>query len=246
MRRVAAIPIRTAADLVQTPYTDRTISRHNTWRWERGRTVYELVAPGGDVYVMQSYSQIRDPKLTIGKLRALGRRLDLPAGWRYRVRRLRHELTVAAKGKATIVQDQLQNTYQLAKTSRRPGPRRRHRVSIDGSTHTVPPATPGTVEDHGTVTGTPFGRGSIVLVGKLEDFRLTGRFTLVFPRGSVSGTVLAPFTIGDGHIRFNGTASFTSGTGAYRGITASDLQVQDTNTLDGQHGELTVKGFARY
>ena len=54
LRKVATIPIRTAADLAQTPYTDRVIKRDNTWRWKRGRRVYELVAPGGDVYVMQS------------------------------------------------------------------------------------------------------------------------------------------------------------------------------------------------
>ena len=32
LRRVAAIPIRTAADLAQTAYTDRVIERDNTWR----------------------------------------------------------------------------------------------------------------------------------------------------------------------------------------------------------------------
>jgi hypothetical protein len=113
LRTVATIPIRTAAELAQVPYTDRTIARRNTWRWRRGRLVYELVAPDGDRYVMQSYAQIRDPSLTIGNLRALGRRLDLPSGWRYRARRLRRELVLTADGKATIVQDELQNTYQL-------------------------------------------------------------------------------------------------------------------------------------
>ena len=73
MRKVATIPIHSAAELAQVPYTDRTIARTNTWRWRKGRTVFELVAPGGDTYVMQSYSQIKDPKLTIGKLeKALG------------------------------------------------------------------------------------------------------------------------------------------------------------------------------
>src|SRR3954453_22229246 len=56
MREGAAIPIRSAAELAQTPYTDRTIHRTNTWRWNAGRTVFELIAPGGDVYVMQSYA----------------------------------------------------------------------------------------------------------------------------------------------------------------------------------------------
>ena len=67
MRKVATIPITTAAELAQTPYTDRTIKRDNTWHWNEGRRVYELVAPGGDTYVMQSYSQIRDPTLTLAR-----------------------------------------------------------------------------------------------------------------------------------------------------------------------------------
>ena len=87
---------------MQTPYTDRTIARSNTWRWKRGRTVFELVAPGGDVYVMQSYAQIKDPTLTLAKLRSLGRRLKLPSGWRYRTRRLTRELVLSANGSATI------------------------------------------------------------------------------------------------------------------------------------------------
>jgi hypothetical protein len=118
LRRVATIPIRSAADLQRMPYTDRVVARDNTWRWRRGRVVYELVAPGGDVYVMQAYSQIVDRGLRIGQLRRLGRRLSLPPGWRYRARRLERDLAVRARGgKATIVQDELQNTYQLARVA---------------------------------------------------------------------------------------------------------------------------------
>ncbi len=247
LRRVATIPIRTVADLSRTPYTDRTIERTNTWRWRRGRVVYELVAPGGDVYVMQSYSQILDPKLTIGKLRTLGRRLDLPTGWRYRTRRLRKDLAVAAiGGQATIVQDELQNTYQLAKSSRPAGPRKRHRVRIDGATKMVASTTPGTIEDRGTVSGTPFGRGSVRILVRLASGRATGTFTMVFPRGSVSGTLSMPFTITGGEIDFRGTAGLTSGTGAYRGITSGALQAHDHNTLDGQNGVVSLTGFAKY
>lgn len=106
MRKVATIAIRTAADLDQTPYTDRTILRDNVWSWRKGRTVFELVAPGGDTYVMQSYAQIKDPSLTLAKLGSLGRRLKLPAGWRYRTRTLTRTLdgqsgTLSVKGFAT-------------------------------------------------------------------------------------------------------------------------------------------------
>jgi hypothetical protein len=246
MRKVATIPIRSAAELAQTPYTDRTISRTNTWRWSKGRTVFELVAPGGDTYVMQSYAQIKDPKLTIGKLGSLGRRLKPPTGWRYRTRKLRHALVLTAKGKATVLQDELQNTYQLATTTRR-GKRTRHSVKVQGKTRTVTtPATPGTVEDHGTLTGTPFGKGSIVLVGTFGNGRLTGTFRLTFPRGSIIGTTSMPFTFAGNQINFHGTSRFTGGTGAYRGISSGALDTRDTNTLDGQSGRLSVVGAATY
>jgi hypothetical protein len=110
----------------------------------------------------------------------------------------------------------------------------------------VPPATPGTVEDHGTVTGTPFGRGSIVLVGRLVGGRLEGTFRLTFARGSVEGTVSAPFTIAGDTIEFRGTARLAAGTGAFRGISSGALAVHDTNTLDGQNGRLEVSGPATY
>jgi hypothetical protein len=245
MRKVATIPIHSAADLAQTPYTDRTISRTNTWEWRAGRTVFELVAPGGDTYVMQSYAQIKDPALTLSKLASLGKRLALPLGWRYRTRKLGHALVLTAKGRATILQDELQNTYQLATTTRH-GKRARHTVKVNGRTHSVAPATPGTVEDHGTLTGTPFGKGSIVLVGTLGGGRLTATFRLTFARGSIIGTTSMPFTIAGNEITFHGTSRFTGGTGAYRGISSGPLDTNDHNTLDGQHGTLSVTGAATY
>jgi hypothetical protein len=247
LTRVASIPIRTAADLVQTPYTDRTIARRNTFTWKRGRTVFELVAPGGDVYVMQSYAQIKDPTLTLAKLRSLGRRLKLPTGWRYRTRRLTRDLVLTARGTATITQDELQDTYQLAVATRPPGRRVRHAVHLAGQTKAITtPTTPGTIEDRGTVTGTPFGRGTVGLVATLKNGRATGPFRLVLARGSVTGTFSMPFTISGGEIDFVGTATFTGGTGAYRGITSGNLRAHDHNTLDGQNGRLSLDGFATY
>jgi hypothetical protein len=247
MRRVATIPIRSAAELARTPYTDRVIERGNIWHWKKGRRIYELVAPGGDVYVMQAYSQIVDPSLAIGKLRGLGRRLGLPTGWRYRSRVLRRSLAVGADGEATIVQDELQNTYQLLTTTRQAGRRKRHAVSIDGKTKMIKtPTTPGTIEDHGTLTGTPFGRGKVEIVVTLGGGKATGSFRMLFAKGSISGTVDMPFTVTGGEIDFRGTATFTSGTGAYRGITSGTLRVHDHNTLDGQNGVVSLEGFARF
>ncbi len=111
-RQVATIPIRTNEELAQTPYTEHTIVRRNSWKWDKGRTIYELHAPGGVTYVMQAYSQIKDPNESVSDLPGLGSRLQLPAGWRYSTRKLRKDLVLAAHGSATVVQDELLNTYQ--------------------------------------------------------------------------------------------------------------------------------------
>ncbi|HEY3188073.1 MAG TPA: hypothetical protein VGJ70_11395, partial [Solirubrobacteraceae bacterium] len=135
----------------------------------------------------------------------------------------------------------------LARSTRRPGARTRQALRIMGRTRNVPATTPGTVEDHGTVTGTPFGRGSIVLVGRLANQRLTGTFRLLLARGSVTGTVSLPYTIRGNQITFVGTGRLTGGTGAYRGVTSDTLQIRDTNTLpDGQNGRVSVRGNATY
>jgi hypothetical protein len=245
LRRVATIPIRTAADIQQTPFTDRIVERTNVWRWKAGRVVYELVAPGGDVYVMQAYSQIRDRTLKLKDLRKLGKRLDLPPGWRYRVRRVKGPLAVAPQdGNATIIQDELQNTYQLWKATRPAGKRKRRKVSIEGKSRNVP-AAPGSIEDIGTITGT-LGKGTMALTGALADGQFNGSFRLRFRGGSIYGKATLPFTIADGGIHFRGTARFVSGTGDFRGITSGSLKVVDDNTLDGQHGVLSVEGFATY
>ena len=112
-RLLASIPIRSAADLVRRPYVERTVARKNTWVWDAGRVVFELLAPDGRRYVMQSYSQIVDPTLSTADLPSLGARLALPAGWSYRARVLQDDLTLTVRSEATIIQDDLQNTYQL-------------------------------------------------------------------------------------------------------------------------------------
>ena len=62
---------------------------------------------------MQSFSQFVDTNLSYDDLEDLGERLALPAGWRYRTRMLDADLDVTADGTATVIQDELQNTYQL-------------------------------------------------------------------------------------------------------------------------------------
>ena len=61
---------------------------------------------------MQSYSQIVDPDLSYDELRGLGPRVGLPDGWTYRSYKPRRNIVLRAQIHATIVQDELKNTYQ--------------------------------------------------------------------------------------------------------------------------------------
>jgi hypothetical protein len=84
-RPVATMRLR-LLDLVEKRafYVERTIHRTTDWTFLAGKPVYELVSPKGQVYVMQSYSQIVDPSPTYADLAALGSRLKPPKGWQYR------------------------------------------------------------------------------------------------------------------------------------------------------------------
>jgi haloalkane dehalogenase len=96
------------------PYTESTIERTTSYVFSAGKQVYELVAPDGTVYVMQSYSQIVDPTLTEESLATLASRLKLPEQWQYRVRTLDQDYVMQATGEVQVIQDDFQNTYQRA------------------------------------------------------------------------------------------------------------------------------------
>jgi hypothetical protein len=114
MRKIAQVevPIVNGAPGLA-PYTSTTVRRANTFTWSRRHRVYELVAPDGTVWVMQAYSHIQDAKLTLAQLPGLGKRLKLPEGWAYRTRTLKRDLALTTTGKAKILQDELQDTYQF-------------------------------------------------------------------------------------------------------------------------------------
>ena len=96
----------------QDSYTPTTVNRDNTWRFEAGNRVHELIDDEGNIYIMQSFAQIVDTELSHDDLETLGERLEMPEGWSYRTRILETDLDVQAVGTATVVQDELQNTYQ--------------------------------------------------------------------------------------------------------------------------------------
>jgi haloalkane dehalogenase len=115
MRRLATVPLRITDVLGgfnREPFSEQAVSRTTVYVYDQGREVYELIAPDGASYVMQSYSQAVAPTLSEADLPTLGERLHLPDGWRYRARTLDAEWTLHVDGEARVIRDDLENTYQ--------------------------------------------------------------------------------------------------------------------------------------
>jgi hypothetical protein len=112
MRRIATVALGDAPAPI--PYGERKVNRGAVFFFDAGKPVYELVRPDGTTYVMQAYCVGVDPTLTEADLPSLGTRLSLPPGWAYRSRVLDEPLVVDTRqGLATVVQDELENTYTL-------------------------------------------------------------------------------------------------------------------------------------
>jgi hypothetical protein len=107
----ATIKLR-LADVRTKPYRERTVDRQTRYVFMAGRPVFLLVRPDGARYAMQSYAEMADKSLSYADLPGLGSRLKLPAGWRYETMTPDADLVLGAQGKATIVQDDLDDTYQ--------------------------------------------------------------------------------------------------------------------------------------
>jgi epoxide hydrolase 4 len=94
-------------------YVPNYVNRETVYLYKAGLPVYELVSDKGEVYRMQSYSQIVDKGLSMDDLADLGKRLKLPPGWAYRARVLDADSRLEVKGTAQVINDEFKNTYQL-------------------------------------------------------------------------------------------------------------------------------------
>lgn len=93
-------------------FTPNEIVRTTNFVYKAGSPIYQLISPAGDVYVMQSYSQIVNPSLTMKDLPNLATQLKLPVGWAYQSKILEKDLSMVANGVAYVLQDNLSNSYQ--------------------------------------------------------------------------------------------------------------------------------------
>ena len=93
-------------------FSPNKIVRTTNFIYRAGSPIYELTSPSGEVYVMQSYSQMINTSLNEKDLIALSQQLKLPAGWSYSSKILDKDLSLVANGIAYVLQDNLANSYQ--------------------------------------------------------------------------------------------------------------------------------------
>jgi hypothetical protein len=100
----------------------------------------------------------------------------------------------------------------------------------------------------GTISGTPFGTGKIRLTVQLDlVYRTaTGTFRIRSKKGTVSGTVDGTIVGLNRVIDFYGTAELTGGTGRYKRIRGTGLEIHTRNTLDDPNGTIELRGFVTY
>ena len=95
-------------------YDPGYVYRNHTVTFNNGSDVYFLVAPDGEVFVMQSFSRDVDPTLSEDNLPHLAARLELPEGWGFRAEVLDQDLEVSSSedNLAHVLYDNLDNVYQ--------------------------------------------------------------------------------------------------------------------------------------
>ncbi len=106
------VPLSAAATLGKTPYTENTIQRDTTVRFDAGKPVHELVGADGSVYEMQSYSVQKVPQ-TLAELSTLGAGVRLGIGCFYQVGTPLSSILVGdVGGEATVVDEDDDSTYE--------------------------------------------------------------------------------------------------------------------------------------
>ena len=111
MYKHATVPTASFVDQAR-PYSPYPVSRSTIFTYSAGTEIFQLLDPDGSTYVMQSFSQQKDPSLSLSTLPSLANTLALPAGWKFESRVLADDLRiVTVKNPAEVLQDELGNSY---------------------------------------------------------------------------------------------------------------------------------------
>lgn len=113
MYKQATVPVVSLAEQSRA-YAPNAVNRSTIFFYNAGTEIFQLTSPDGSIYVMQSYSQQKDPTLTLATLPSLRTKLKLPEGWSFSSRILSEDLEiVTVNTPAQVLQDDLGNSYSL-------------------------------------------------------------------------------------------------------------------------------------
>jgi hypothetical protein len=98
----------------------------------------------------------------------------------------------------------------------------------------------------GTIRGTPFGTAKMTLRSTLKQARVTSTFTVTTSAGRVSGRATARLTLDGDTATYKGTATITSGTRRYRGITGTSIRFTGVGPISAKNTQITLTGRVRY
>lgn len=95
------------------PYTDYLIEKEHAFEFNKGRMVYELINPKGQVYVLHSIS-LKHRYQSPTNLNHLMHSLKLPQGWRVKQGVIADAKVLKPSARQIhVIQDEYENTYQL-------------------------------------------------------------------------------------------------------------------------------------
>ncbi len=95
------------------PYTDYLIEKDHEFQFNKGRLVYELINPKGQVYVLHSIS-LKHYNQTPANLNHLMHNLKLPQGWHIKQGIISDAKVLKPISRQIhVIQDDYENTYQL-------------------------------------------------------------------------------------------------------------------------------------
>jgi hypothetical protein len=99
-RWAATLPLATAEKAAKgsVPYKVFTPKKTQKMVYSKGKPVYELVDPDGNIYVLQAHEE----RFPIESLPKLGEQLKLPTGWQFRTRILTEDLVMDLAPDQTI------------------------------------------------------------------------------------------------------------------------------------------------
>jgi hypothetical protein len=120
-------------------------------------------------------------------------------------------------------------------------------IAIVGKTQLDRAESPLVLVDTGTVTGTPYGAGTIELTYTLHPQSGTAEtaFTITTATGTVTGAAVSRYAMRTASISFSGIGMITGGTGAFAGAASGVLQFNALHSITGKREVIQFVGSTK-